>query len=73
MSKLGKANKRPDVYAVRNQRERELYRLRQLNRSSIYEGGSETDRWGRFVGHGDIARGLEYFNSRRLAAEEVTK
>jgi hypothetical protein len=71
MSTLGKSPKRADVYAVRNQYERDKLKKRQLDRSSTFERGSETDAWGRFVGHGDIARGLEFFNQNRLASEEI--
>jgi hypothetical protein len=71
MSTLGKSPKRADVYVSRNQREKDQIKKRQLDGSSTFVRGSETDAWGRFVGHGDIARGLDFFNQNRLASEEI--
>lgn len=70
MNNKGVATKRQDVYK-RNRVEEERIRKRKERLSSTYVNGSQTNFWGQFVGPGDIARGLDYFNQNRLAGEEI--
>ncbi len=73
MSSPGNPSRRLDVYAERNKQEKWLRKKCEFNRAraTTFRHGSETDAFGRFVGAGDIARGLEYFNQNRLASEEI--
>jgi len=70
MNIKGVATKRQDVYK-RNREEADRLRKRKERASSRYDKGSQTNLWGEFVGHGDIARGLDHFNQNRLASEEI--
>jgi len=70
MNTKGVATKRQDVYR-QNRAEADRLRKRKERASSRYDKGSQTNLWGEFVGHGDIARGLDHFNQNRLASEEI--
>ena len=67
----GVAARRPDVYIKRDHRAEENKRQLKINQSSVLVNGIRVDFRGRFVGYGDIDRGLEYFNRRRMMKHEV--
>lgn len=67
----GVAARRPDVYIKRDHRVEENKRQLKINQSSVLVNGIRVDFQGRFVGYGDIDRGLEYFNRRRMMKHEV--
>ena len=66
----GVAARRPDVYVQRDHRAEENKRQLKINQSSVLVNGVRVDFRGRFVGFGDIDRGLEYFNRRRAIRRE---
>jgi hypothetical protein len=70
MNTKGVATKRQDVYR-QNRVEVDRLRKRKERLSSTFAKGSQTNFWGEFVGHGDVARGLDHFNQNRLAGEEI--
>jgi hypothetical protein len=66
----GVAARRPDVYIKRDHRVEENKRQLKINQSSVLVNGIRVNFQGRFVGFGDIDRGLEYFNRRRAIRRE---
>lgn len=66
----GVAARRPDVYVQRDHQAEENKRQLKINQSSVLVNGVRVDFRGRFVGYGDIDRGLEYFNRRRTIRRE---
>jgi hypothetical protein len=75
MSLPGNPSRRLDVYAERNKQEKWLRKKCEFNRAraTTFRHGSETDAFGRFVGAGDVDRGLAHFNAKRMDSDQVTK
>jgi hypothetical protein len=66
MNVLGQAIRRSDVYDRSRLYKPEARVLDRMKSHHTNERGERVDSHGRYVGHGDIERGLRFFCSKRI-------
>lgn len=66
MSNLGKPTRRLDVY-----KKRESTKRKPIEDTGRIIDGNRVNHLGQFVGHGDVARGLAFFNRSRKLEEQL--
>ena len=66
MNVMGQAIRRSDVYDRSRLYKPEARVLERMKSHHINERGERVDSHGRYVGHGDIERGLRFFFGKRI-------
>lgn len=66
MNVMGQAIRRSDVYDRSRLYKPERRVLERMKSWHLNEKGERVDSQGRYVGHGDIDRGMKYFFSKRI-------
>ena len=66
MNVMGQAIRRSDVYDRSRLYKPAARVLERMKSHHINERGERVDSHGRYVGHGDIERGLNFFFSKRI-------
>ena len=66
MNVMGQAIRRSDVYDRSRLYKPEARVLERMKSHHLNERGERVDSHGRYVGHGDIERGLRFFFGKRI-------
>jgi hypothetical protein len=67
VNERGRASRRADVHDLSRAYKPERRTLERMKSHHTNERGERVDHQGRYVGHGDIDRGLRFFSNNRMS------